>query len=433
MTSGDMTNHPPGTELFREAFDLADELAARITDDEVEARLRRLLRVQGAGGPGPSQAIPPCSPSADCPVLPDNITAGSFKLAPAEIIQQLHAAREEATRARQLAAAWAAEAEQAKREAAAARQQAQQIIDDAQDRADAQLQRAASIITDARCQAADIIADARKEAARITETVRTQAAGSSLCTALTSALWLPSTQHELTSNLAWLDDPEPEIVLARFLRRVSGRSPADRRRPLVLDYADAWPARNDLPIVGRGGGSADEVVLVVHVPASYHQAAQMTVSLHGTWRPCPVVVRPWSHGVVSGGEARLARLRPAAWTRWELRHLVGAQIADQLLQLAAGEPTGVSAALQEDADLRRRLLAWLRHTDDRHTAITIYNELSEKTHVPLTSSALCAGESRPSHIVPAFEVGRARQPSPLQLTGLAAHLSREAVHRETSG
>jgi len=60
MENGDMADQPLNeSELFREVFDLADELVEQITDTQVEARLRRLLEHQGANRQNPSELTVP--------------------------------------------------------------------------------------------------------------------------------------------------------------------------------------------------------------------------------------------------------------------------------------------------------------------------------------------------------------------------------------
>jgi hypothetical protein len=196
MTNGDMTPRQPDdqeplAQLFGELFDLVDETVERVTDDDVEEHLRRVLGQTGYGSPG--------TPELSCPDNPKALAyqPGWGDAAAAAIVDGAHRRAAMITMTAQLKAeACNDEAQSARRFAAAAHRRAEQIIADAEEEADAALKRAAKMVADARGQAEQIISDAHQEAERIVWAARNRGMEVASCRDRTSS-------PALVSSLAW--------------------------------------------------------------------------------------------------------------------------------------------------------------------------------------------------------------------------------------
>lgn len=191
MTTNEMPPYSPGEpeplgQLFREVLDMIDESVDRITDDEVDERLRRLLAEAGYddGRPEPAPYRTPAPLDLgeyQPPVDPPEPGAPAARQ-PSELWTELSPGTREAIdeavalAARRVAEALAAEAERAAETTAEAARRASEITaglnayaDEVLDRASAQ---ASALLAEARERAARIVADAEDHAAQITAAAR---------------------------------------------------------------------------------------------------------------------------------------------------------------------------------------------------------------------------------------------------------------------
>jgi hypothetical protein len=173
-TNGDMPSRQPEQpnplhRLFRKLFDLVDDTVERITDDEVEARLRRVLDQAGRSPGSPRHPSPDCLRPRDIEHddrdqrAPDLSSLGDLTETP-DRLRRSRRWVEAVGRMEQQAWAWEIQTRSAIRAVDDARQQAKEIIAEAQEQADAALRRAASMVADARRQAKEIIAEAQEQA-----------------------------------------------------------------------------------------------------------------------------------------------------------------------------------------------------------------------------------------------------------------------------
>ena len=155
----------PLSDLFREIRDLADQVSSRISDDEVETRLRRVMRRAGQRGSTGADNAPVTVPldkaAAKALLHHQSLMPPSREIH--ELMQAIARARSELTAARmemrqtfELARTVYAEAEKARAEAATAYANATKVMSDVQAYHDAALNSAAMIIGEAKAAAEEI-------------------------------------------------------------------------------------------------------------------------------------------------------------------------------------------------------------------------------------------------------------------------------------
>jgi len=172
-----MTTHPttpigpdgeePLSDLFSEIRSLADQVSSRISDDEVEARLRRVMRRAGQRGPTGADNAPttvPFDSAAAESLLHQQLLVPPLRQLH-EIMQAMAKVRCDLTAAGIEMRQMYAEAEKARAEAEKARAEAEKVKSDAQAYHDAALNNAATIIKEAKATVEEIrqaYADAAK-------------------------------------------------------------------------------------------------------------------------------------------------------------------------------------------------------------------------------------------------------------------------------
>lgn len=182
MTINDATPYPMEDPeqlgpAFGEVFDLVDETVEGVTDAEVEQRLRQLLADTATPGeavdlndldrvlPGPSWNV---SHRLD----PTTLASMTGQAAWDEAHCALHVAREQLVVARAAADAARREAAEQRAAAAAAQQQAEEVTAGVNAYVDAALDRAESVLANARAEAARLVAEAEQQAEEILAAAR---------------------------------------------------------------------------------------------------------------------------------------------------------------------------------------------------------------------------------------------------------------------
>jgi hypothetical protein len=145
----------PLSDLFREVFDLADQISSRINRDQVREKLGRIIE-------GAEQPVPELSPS----IFGGNVSFFEACGDPKHLVidAKIQTAEHLIRKARREYAAIMTDAQVMLEEAAKARQDAVDLLNQARSYDDVALKRAAAIVTEAKESACEII-QAAKEAA----------------------------------------------------------------------------------------------------------------------------------------------------------------------------------------------------------------------------------------------------------------------------
>jgi CBS domain-containing protein len=169
--------HEPLSDLFSDVLRLANQFTARISQDKVEARLRRVLRQSGHSPASADSAAPlmvpfdPATAKGDAcrAVLSSGALAEPLEAQVCEMLQAIADMRHrvmtmtmEAQRTLHLANTARAQADEAREKAMASYAEAAKVMDEARAYHDAALERAASIVRDAKAAAEDIVRCARE-------------------------------------------------------------------------------------------------------------------------------------------------------------------------------------------------------------------------------------------------------------------------------